>query len=360
VVSWLTDGAYRLAITLTSPLDLRRLDFDRALRRGTGAPDDKLVFENVWRVRIASFVPPPSDGGAPSPVVSLLDVVTEQRFARTGTGSFEYRCVLTADETAALAPYCSVSAAPLHGTSIWFEDAGGHVSAPEEVQWFPAMPPALFVTQSLPILAVMISGRTYGVSVTMRNTGVETWTAAAGVKLGSQSPQDNTTWGISRVALPGPVAPGETVTFSFTVTAPSVTQTTTASFQWRMVKEFVEWFGEFTPHVAVQIVSLKEAVRVAAYYIGQKRGRGPGDWVSVETPEGSVRARARLNDTLKPNVVCGQHGWWQACAEIGAPGYDPFGPDGANFNLIIGNGAIDPISGSVPHRAYLCQIRRAD
>ena len=57
--------------------------------------------------------------------------------------------------------------------------------------------------------------------------------------------------------------------------------------------------------------------------------------------EGRIRARARLNDSLEPRVVCGQHGWWQACPEIG-------------------NAAIDPISGSVPHRAYLCQIRRAD
>jgi anaerobic selenocysteine-containing dehydrogenase len=87
------------------------------------------------------------------------------------------------------------------------------------------------------------------------------------------------------------------------------------------------------------------------------RGIRPGDWVYIETPEGRVRARAVLNETLKPNVVCGQHGWWQAAPEIGAPGYDPFSPDGANFNLLIGNGAIDPISGSVPHRAYLCQIR---
>jgi anaerobic selenocysteine-containing dehydrogenase len=91
-----------------------------------------------------------------------------------------------------------------------------------------------------------------------------------------------------------------------------------------------------------------------------ERGIRPGDWVSVETPEGSIRARARLNDSLEPRVVCSQHGWWQACPDIGAPGYDPFGPDGANLNLIIGNGAIDPISGSVPHRAYLCQIRLAD
>jgi len=90
------------------------------------------------------------------------------------------------------------------------------------------------------------------------------------------------------------------------------------------------------------------------------RGISPGDWVHIETPGGSVRARATMNDSLEPNVVCGQHGWWQACPEIGAPGYDPFGPDGANLNLIISNEAVDPVSGSVPHRAYLCQIRRAD
>jgi len=89
------------------------------------------------------------------------------------------------------------------------------------------------------------------------------------------------------------------------------------------------------------------------------RGIGAGEWVRIETPHGSVRARARMNDTLAPNVVCGQHGWWQACDEIGAPGYDPFGPEGANFNLIIGNEAFDPVSGSVPHRAYLCDVHPA-
>lgn len=85
-----------------------------------------------------------------------------------------------------------------------------------------------------------------------------------------------------------------------------------------------------------------------------------GDWVTIETPEGRVRARARLNESLEPGVVCGQHGWWQACPEIGAPGYDAFSAEGANLNLIIGNTALDPVSGSVPHRAYLCQIRRLD
>jgi anaerobic selenocysteine-containing dehydrogenase len=87
------------------------------------------------------------------------------------------------------------------------------------------------------------------------------------------------------------------------------------------------------------------------------RGVANGDWVSIETPEGRVRARARLNDALDPHVVVGEHGWWQACAEIGAPGYDPFGPDGANLNLIIGPAALDPVSGTASHRSYLCEIR---
>jgi hypothetical protein len=64
-----------------------------------------------------------------------------------------------------------------------------------------------------------------------------------------------------------------------------------------------------------------------------------------------------LNDDLDPRVVVGEHGWWQACAATGAPGYDPFGPQGANFNLLIGSAALDPISGTASHRAYLCDVR---
>jgi anaerobic selenocysteine-containing dehydrogenase len=88
------------------------------------------------------------------------------------------------------------------------------------------------------------------------------------------------------------------------------------------------------------------------------RGIAAGDWVAIETPEGSVRARARLNPSLDARVVCGQHGWWQACKELGAPGYNPFGPDGANLNLVISGEARDPISGTASHRAYLCEVRR--
>ena len=87
------------------------------------------------------------------------------------------------------------------------------------------------------------------------------------------------------------------------------------------------------------------------------RNIGPGDWVAIETPEASVRARARFNASLDPRVVCGQHGWWQMCEELGAPGYDPFTAEGSNLNLLISGAVVDPISGTAPHRAYVCEIR---
>jgi anaerobic selenocysteine-containing dehydrogenase len=80
--------------------------------------------------------------------------------------------------------------------------------------------------------------------------------------------------------------------------------------------------------------------------------------VRIETPNGRARARARLDRSLAPNVVCGQHGWWQDCKEIGAPGYPATGPETANFNLLIGHDAVDPVGGSVPLRAYVCQVKR--
>jgi anaerobic selenocysteine-containing dehydrogenase len=90
------------------------------------------------------------------------------------------------------------------------------------------------------------------------------------------------------------------------------------------------------------------------------RGIAAGDWVWIETPAGRVRARAALDDALAPDVVCGQHGWWQACAELGAPAYPPLGPDSANLNLLIRHEPSDPVSGSVPHRAYLCNVARCE
>ena len=87
------------------------------------------------------------------------------------------------------------------------------------------------------------------------------------------------------------------------------------------------------------------------------RGVADGDWVSIETPEGRACARARLNADLDPRVAVGEHGVWQACAELSAPGYDPFGPTSASYNLLIGTAVRDPVSGTAALRSYLCEIR---
>jgi anaerobic selenocysteine-containing dehydrogenase len=94
--------------------------------------------------------------------------------------------------------------------------------------------------------------------------------------------------------------------------------------------------------------------------VGQARGIAEGDWVWIETHAGRVRARATFDTALSADVVVGQHGWWQGSRALDAPGYDSVGPESANLNLLIQHEPSDPMSGSVPHRAYRCDVRRCD
>ncbi len=82
-----------------------------------------------------------------------------------------------------------------------------------------------------------------------------------------------------------------------------------------------------------------------------------GEWVCLETPKAGITVKAKLTPDIMPGVVSTQTGWWQECKELGLPGYDPFSPEGANFNSIIPNDDIDPITGSVPARSYLCRVK---
>src|SRR5256885_1938574 len=81
-----------------------------------------------------------------------------------------------------------------------------------------------------------------------------------------------------------------------------------------------------------------------------------GQWIAVETPSGRVRAQAQISDAIQPGVVCCSHGWWEACAELGLPGFDPFSEAGANQNLLVLNDVHDPVSGGTPHRSTLCRV----
>ena len=81
-----------------------------------------------------------------------------------------------------------------------------------------------------------------------------------------------------------------------------------------------------------------------------------GEWIIVETPSGRVRVQAQVTDVIMPGVVCCSHGWWEACPELGLPGFDPFTGTGANQNLLVLNDLRDPVSGGTPHRSTLCRV----
>jgi hypothetical protein len=103
------------------------------------------------------------------------------------------------------------------------------------------------------IAGAMDPGSNNTVTVSMKNTGIDTWTTAAGYKLGSANPLGNSTWGLSRVALPGTIAPGQTAVFKFNVLAPFVPGN--YNFQWQMLQEGVKWFGLKSTNVVVKVAS---------------------------------------------------------------------------------------------------------
>jgi RHS repeat-associated protein len=109
---------------------------------------------------------------------------------------------------------------------------------------------AAFVSQSVP--AQMSPGQAYSAMVTLQNTGVSTWTAAQGYRLGSANPEGNTTWGASTFDLPFDVPPGTTVTVPFNAIAPA--SAGTYNFQWRMLHGSSP-FGAATPNVAVNVAT---------------------------------------------------------------------------------------------------------
>jgi anaerobic selenocysteine-containing dehydrogenase len=88
------------------------------------------------------------------------------------------------------------------------------------------------------------------------------------------------------------------------------------------------------------------------------QGIQAGEWISLETPTGKVKLKAKFNDSLHPKVVATVYGWWQACQELKLNGHDPFNANGANTNLLVANSDVDPVSASVAHRSQRCRVRR--
>jgi hypothetical protein len=91
------------------------------------------------------------------------------------------------------------------------------------------------------IPAAMTAGQTYNVSITVKNTGSNTWTAADGYKLCAVGYSDPFTGARKLLGASDSIATGQSKTFSFTMTAPDEAGAYTSD--WRMLREGVCWIG---------------------------------------------------------------------------------------------------------------------
>jgi anaerobic selenocysteine-containing dehydrogenase len=87
--------------------------------------------------------------------------------------------------------------------------------------------------------------------------------------------------------------------------------------------------------------------------LARQKGIGETDWVIIESPVGSMRARARITVGIAVDAVCAQYGWWEDCSELGMPGYEI----AHNYNSLIDDECFDQASGSNGLHGYPCSIR---
>lgn len=106
-----------------------------------------------------------------------------------------------------------------------------------------------YISQILP--EFIAPGEEFEFNITFKNTGNTVWEYQNYYHLGSQNPQDNTNWGTNRIILPSDVAPDEEITITATLTAPI--EESVYGFQWRMVQDGVEWFGEASESLLIHI-----------------------------------------------------------------------------------------------------------
>ena len=159
---------------------------------------------------------------------------------------------------------------------------------------------AQFISQTVP--ATVGLNEVFNVSITFKNTGATTWTTNGLYRMGSEAPRDNGTWGAGRIELPNDVSPGEEVTFSTSLTAPSSGDGYGTPFQWRMVQDGVEWFGEYSEVLSIFVGTgalddsllmpepsfsiLNNIVSTSMFHwYGPTTGQVSGPWIPIEGRE---------------------------------------------------------------------------
>ncbi len=84
------------------------------------------------------------------------------------------------------------------------------------------------------------------------------------------------------------------------------------------------------------------------------------DWVTVESPHGTMKLKAEVYPGIRPDTVMALHGWWQGCDELGLSGY-PVLDGGANTNNMYSvdpEKAYDPVVTAMSSQT-LVEVRKA-
>ena len=122
----------------------------------------------------------------------------------------------------------------------------------------------------------IIAGSSFTGTVTMNNSGDTTWSSASQYRLDNA----NTLWGKSNVNLPaGSIAPGSSVTFSDTFTAP--TTPSTYNFSWQMEQNGTPFGSTCTWSIPVRAAQCTGLPANATYNAGEQTGFTGSDLSAV-------------------------------------------------------------------------------
>jgi len=240
--------------------DLTQVQVSMSLNGGAGPNTTFSGNASVSNIRIEVTIAPPvisnvAAGGITSSGATITwttDYNSDSQVEYGTTGYTQSTALNPTLVTAHSQGLSGLTVGTLYHYHVKSRDAYGNLTVSSDFTFTTLPNDAAFVSQSVP--ATMTAGEAYAVTVRMLNQGTSTWTPGQLYRLGSQNPQDNTTWGLGRVSLSAgdSVSPGATTTFSFVVTAPS--SPGSYNFQWQMVQDGVEWFGAKTPNMAIQVV----------------------------------------------------------------------------------------------------------